>query len=70
VPPWHQMWHVAVLATTLLAAAAAVIVWLAPLLLEPGSGIRGRARRPVGLLVAVAALLLAVEWLWVHGGSL
>jgi hypothetical protein len=70
VPTWHQVWHVAVLATTLLAAAAVVIVWLAPLLLESGGTTRGRARRPVGLLVAVAALLLAVEWLVVHGGYL
>jgi hypothetical protein len=61
---------VVVLATTLLAAAGAAIVVLAPLLFEDRSGALDRARPVVLGLVTAAAILLASEWLVVHGGSL
>jgi hypothetical protein len=65
--PWHQVWHVAVLGTTLLAAAGVVIVWLGPAILEARSGVTARGVRLVLGLVVLAIVLLATEWLVVHG---
>ena len=66
----HEIWHVVVLASTLFAAAGLAIVLLAPLVFEsPPPGLT-RARPLVLGLVVAAALLLAAEWLGVHGGSL
>lgn len=64
----HELWHISVLATTLIAAASLGIVWLAPLIFETTpEGIR--KARPVALTLGVIAIaLLALEWLGVHGG--
>ena len=65
---WHEIWHVTVLVVTLVAGAALVIVLLAPLVLDsPTPGLL-RARRWAFAFAALAALLLGVEWLGIHGG--
>lgn len=62
----HDLWHILVLGTTLMAAAGLAILLLAPLALdEPPAGLQ-RARPWILLLVAAAAALLALEWLGVH----
>jgi hypothetical protein len=61
----HKAWHVAVLGATLFGAAGLVIVLLGPLVLESSAGLR-RARPLVVGLLGLAALLLIVEWLFVH----
>jgi hypothetical protein len=66
----HRVWHVVVLATTLFAVAGTAIVVLAPLLFEGRSGALDRARPVVLGLFVAAAILLVLEWLVVHGGSL
>ena len=64
---WHELWHVAVLAATLLGVAGVVLALLMPLLFDADS--TGRSRR-VALGLALGGLvLLAVEWLGIHGGS-
>ena len=63
----HELWHVAVLSTTLLAAAGVGVLALAPLVFDsPPHGLR-RSRPIVLGLVGVAAALLILEWLGVHG---
>ena len=65
---WHEIWHVTVLVVTLVAGAGLAIVLLAPLVLDsPAPGLL-RARPWVFALAALAALLLGVEWLGIHGG--
>jgi hypothetical protein len=66
----HEAWHVVVLAATLLGATGLALVVLAPLLFEnPPPGLT-RAR-PVALVLAGGVvLLLLVEWLAVHSGSI
>ena len=62
----HDLWHLVVLGSTLMGAAGLAILLLAPLVFEePTPGLR-QARPLVGGLVAVAAILLVVEWLGVH----
>ena len=62
----HRLWHIAVLATTLLAAAGAAILLLAPLAFEDlPSGLR-RARPWVLGSIVLATILLVVEWTSVH----
>lgn len=63
----HDLWHIAVLGSTLFGGAGLVIVLLGPLVLEerarkPSQGVR---RAVMGLL-ALAALLLLLEWLVIH----
>lgn len=62
----HDLWHIAVLGSTLMAAAGVALLALSPLIFE---------ERPPGLarggvlvigLVALAAILLIVEWLGIH----
>jgi hypothetical protein len=65
--PWHQIWHVAVLGTTLVAAAAGVIVWLGPLMLEWRGGALRVARRLMLAMLGLALALIATEWLVIHG---
>ena len=62
----HEIWHVTVLATTLLGGAAAVLLVLAPLLFEETPAGLAKARPFVIGLVALAALVLILEWLAVH----
>lgn len=63
---WHQVWHVTVLAVSLFGGAAVALVLLAPLVFDtPPEGF-ARARPYLLGLGAVAALLLAAEWLGVH----
>jgi len=62
----HQLWHIAVLATTLLAAAGAAILLLAPLVFEEGPPGLRRARPWVVGSVTVAVLLMVVEWTSIH----
>ena len=62
----HRLWHVAVLAATLFAAAGAAILALAPLIFdEPPPGLR-RVRPLLLALIALAGVLLVVEWTAVH----
>jgi hypothetical protein len=63
----HEAWHIALLATTLTAAAGVVIVTITPLLFGGAGRLGGRARAAVFCLVGLAAVLLLVEWLVVHG---
>lgn len=63
---WHQIWHVTVLAVALLGGAAVAVVALAPLVFDtPPEGFV-RARPFLLGLGALAALLLAAEWLGIH----
>jgi hypothetical protein len=62
----HELWHITVLTTTLLGAAGAGLLVLAPLLFgETPQGL-ARARPLIVGLVALAAAVLLVEWLAVH----
>ena len=62
----HRLWHVAVLASTLFAAAGAAILVLTPLLFDdPPPGLR-RARPVALVVIGLAVLLLVVEWTAVH----
>ena len=63
---WHELWHVAVLASTLLGAAGALVLVLAPLLFEETPAGLARARPLVVALVGVAAVILVLEWVMVH----
>jgi hypothetical protein len=66
---WHEVWHVTVLTSTLLGAAGGLLLLIAPLVF--GSTPEGLKRgRPwvVGLVV-LALVLLAIEWLVVHGSD-
>jgi hypothetical protein len=63
---WHEVWHVAVLATSLFGGAAVALVVLAPLVFDPPPEGFVRARPYLVGLGAFAALLLAAEWLGVH----
>ena len=66
----HEAWHVVVHAATLLGATGLALVVLAPLLFEnPPPGLT-RARPVLLALAGGVALLLLVEWLAVHSGSL
>jgi hypothetical protein len=66
----HEVWHVVVLAATLLGATGLALVVLAPLLFEdPPPGLT-RARPVLLALAAGAALLLLAEWHAVHSGSI
>ena len=65
---WHEIWHVTVLVVTLFAGASMAIVALAPLVLDSPSPGLLRARRWVFGLAGLAAVLLGVEWLGIHGG--
>jgi len=62
----HRLWHIAVLASTLLAAAGAAILLLAPLSFEElPPGLR-RARPWVLASIVLATILLILEWTSVH----
>ena len=62
----HDLWHLLVLGSTLMGAAGLAILLLSSLVFEePPPGLR-QARPLVAGLIALAALLLAVEWLGVH----
>ena len=66
----HEVWHVFVLAFTLFAVAGLVILLLAPLAFgSTPPGLR-KSRPFLVALIAAAAVLLAVEWLGIHGRSL
>jgi hypothetical protein len=62
----HELWHVLVLGSTLLGAAGAVILALAPVVFEsPPPGLV--AGRPVVLALIVVAVGVALaEWFVVH----
>jgi hypothetical protein len=62
----HELWHIAVLASTLFAAAGLALVLLVPLVFDPPPpGLMG-ARPLVLALAGLAALLLVVEWTAIH----
>ena len=62
----HRLWHIAVLASTLLAAAGAAIQLLAPLVFEElPPGLR-RTRPWVLGSIVLATILLVLEWTSVH----
>ena len=60
------MWHVVVLASTLLGAAGGGLLVLSPLLFEETPAGLARARPLVVGLVVLAAIVLLLEWLAVH----
>jgi hypothetical protein len=63
---WHQVWHVTVLAVSLLGGGAVAVLALASLAFDsPPQGLV-RARPYLLALGGFAAFLLAVEWLGVH----
>ena len=64
----HELWHITVLAVTLLAGAGVAITLLAPLVFENTPPGVARARPFVIAAVVLAALLLVLEWQAVHGG--
>lgn len=63
---WHQVWHVTVLAASLLGGAAIAVVALAPVVFETLPEGFVRARPYLVGLGGLAALLLVAEWLGVH----
>ena len=64
----HELWHITVLSTTLLALAGAGIVWLAPLIFgSPPKGVR-KVFPAVVVLSGLAITMVLLEWLVVHGG--
>ena len=65
---WHEIWHVTVLVVTLVAGSGLAIVLLAPLVLDSATPGLLRARPWVLAITGLAALLLGVEWLGIHGG--
>ena len=58
----------AVLGSTLFAAAGVVTLVLAPLIFDETPPGLAKARPLILALTALAVLLLALEWLGVHGG--
>ncbi|HWC15121.1 MAG TPA: hypothetical protein VG929_11115 [Actinomycetota bacterium] len=62
----HDLWHIAVLGSTLFAAAGVVIVVLASLLYDEMPPGITRARPAAAGIVAAAGALLGLEWLGVH----
>jgi hypothetical protein len=67
--PWHEVWHVIVLASTLLGAAGGLLLLIAPLVFEPLPEGLKRGRPLIVGLVLLALVLLAIEWLVVHGSD-
>ena len=64
---WHEVWHVLVLAATLLGAASGAILLLAPFAFDAyPEGLR-RARPLLLGLVVLGLVLLIIEWQVVHG---
>ena len=62
----HGIWHVAVLGSTLFAAAGVVILALSAFVFdEPPPGLT-RAHPAILALVGAAGALIALEWLGVH----
>jgi hypothetical protein len=62
----HEVWHIAVLGSTLFGAAGAAILGLSGLVFEePPPGL-ARARPLLIGLIALASLLVTWEWLVVH----
>jgi hypothetical protein len=63
---WHEVWHVLVLASTVLGAGCGVILVLGPLVFETyPQGLRRSRALLVGVVV-LGLVLLVVEWLIVH----
>jgi hypothetical protein len=62
----HDLWHVFVLGSTLLAAAGAAILVLASVIFDATPPGLGRARPAVIGLIAVGAAIVLVEWFVVH----
>jgi hypothetical protein len=63
---WHEVWHVIVLTSTLVGAAGAGLLALAPLLFGETPAGLAKARPLVVGLVALAAIVLLLEWVAVH----
>jgi hypothetical protein len=62
----HDLWHIAVLGSTLMAAAGVALLALSPLIFEERPPGLAKGRALVIGLVILAAILLAVEWLGIH----
>lgn len=60
----HEILHIAVLASTLFGAAAALVLVLWPLVAE--ADLAPVTKRALAALVILGALLLLVEWRWAH----
>jgi hypothetical protein len=62
----HELWHVFVLASTLLAAAGAAILVLASVIFDAQPPGLERARPAVMALIAAGVVIVLVEWFVVH----
>lgn len=60
----HELLHIGILTSTLLGAAAILLLVLWPLIADQPLG--GPARAALGLLIGLGAVLFLVEWRWVH----
>ena len=67
VMSWHEAWHVLVLASVLIGAAALALLLLAPLVFESYPASLRRARPLLTGLAVLGLVLLLTEWLVVHG---
>lgn len=62
----HDLWHVAVLGSTLFGAAGAILLALSPLLFERTPPGLARRRPLILALLGGAGVLIALEWTVVH----
>jgi hypothetical protein len=62
----HDLWHIAVLGTTLFAAAGVAILALGSLLWDDTPLGVAKARFFILALVGLAGVLITLEWLGVH----
>lgn len=60
----HEVLHVGILASTLLGAAGLVLLTLWPLFAD--QPLPGPTRLVLAALIGLGAILLIVEWRWVH----
>jgi hypothetical protein len=62
----HEVWHVVVLGSTLLAAAGAAILLLASVIFDATPPGLERARGAVVALIGAGAAIVLMEWFVVH----
>jgi len=62
----HDLWHIAVLGSTLFGAAGAAIIALGSLIFDDPPPALARWRPVIAAVVAAAAVLVILEWTLVH----